>query len=129
MAVGARSFAGLKLIKYAEWGTSILLTIVVSVLLFTRATHAGALWRDESAVIQLATMPTTTDVLRNFQRESFPVPFPLTIRAYAALAGTSDAALRAFGFGVGMLLLIVAWLNARIVSREPPLVALALVGL
>jgi hypothetical protein len=119
----------LKTLKYAEWGTATILTIVVLALLFARAKHAGALWRDECAVIQLATMPTVSDLLRNFQRESFPALFPLTVRVYATLFGTSDTALRAFGLTIGVMFMIVVWLNARILSNGPPLIALALIGL
>jgi len=112
-----------------EWITAILLSMVVAVLLFVRAQHAGALWRDECASLQLAEMPRAGDVLNNFQRESFPAPFPLTVRAYAAIYGTSDAALRAFGFVVGLMLLAAVWINARLLKTGPPLLLLILLGL
>ncbi|MEY2480844.1 MAG: hypothetical protein QOI04_1771 [Verrucomicrobiota bacterium] len=116
-------------LNFAEWITAILLTVVVIVLLFVRAEYAGGLWRDECASVQLAEMPRIADVFQNFQRESFPAPFPLIIRAYGAMFGTSDAALRAFGFTVGLLLLAAVWTNALLVTGPPPLLALALLGL
>jgi len=87
------------------------------------------LWRDECAVLQLAEMPKIGEIFANFQRESFPVVFPLTVRAYAAIFGTSDAAFRAFGAVVGVLLLLVCWINSRLLTNSPPLMSLALLGL
>jgi hypothetical protein len=116
-------------LKTLEWIVSILLSAVILLLLLVRAQHAGALWRDECASVQLAEMPAAVDVLNNFQRESFPAVFPFTIRAWAALFGTSDAAFRAFGFFVGLMLLVVVWINARLLTDGPPLLAPVLLGL
>jgi hypothetical protein len=116
-------------IRSIEWITAVLLSLVIAVLLFVRAQNAGALWRDECASLQLAEMPHVGDVLHNFQRESFPAPFPLTIRAYTAIFGTSDAALRAFGLVVGLMLLTVLWFNALFLRTGPPLLGAALLGL
>jgi hypothetical protein len=116
-------------IARAEWTLGILLTAAVLALLVVRATHAGGLWRDEAAAVQLARMPTLGDVVANFQYEAFPLLFPLTLRAYTDLVGTSNAAFRAFGLAVGCLLVAVLWLNARLLQRGPPLLALVLLGL
>lgn len=124
--MATQNFARLKTL---EWIVAAALSILLLVLLSVRAQHAGALWRDECASVQLSQMPTVTAVLQNFQRESFPAPFPLAIRAYSAMFGTSDVAFRAFGFGVGFLLLVVCWLNAWMTARQPPLVALTFFGL
>jgi hypothetical protein len=115
-------------LKAAEWVTAVLLSLVILVLLIVRAQHAGGLWRDECASVQLAEMPLS-DLFHNFQRESFPAFFPLSIRAYTTVFGTSDAAFRAFGVAVGVLLLAVAWFNSRFLTSSPPLMALALLGL
>lgn len=119
----------LDLLKRAEWIVAILLSATALFLLSVRATHAGALWRDESAVVQLAQMPTLADIADNFQHEAFPVPFPLFIRAYTHTFGTSDAVLRAFGFGVGALVLCALWITAYLIGYRLPLVGLALLGL
>lgn len=111
-----------------EWTLGILLTAAILVLLIARASHAGGLWRDECACVQLANLPTVKGVLQNFQRESFPAAFPLTIRAFSALFGTTDAAYRTFGAVVGLLLLVAIWTNALLLTRTPPLLALALLG-
>lgn len=109
--------------------TATLLSLTVLFLLCVRATHAGALWRDECGALQLARMATFANVVKNFHRESFPLLFPTTIRIYTALFGTSDASLRCFGLGVGIGLVVVAWFNSRVVNGEVPLLFLALVAL
>jgi hypothetical protein len=108
---------------------AILLTATVLLFLVIRATHAGALWRDEAAALQLAQMPKISDVAANFQHEAFPLPFPLLIRGYAALFGASDASLRWFGFAVGVALLGTAWFNSRSLRDRGPALFLALFGL
>lgn len=118
-----------KLIKYAEWIVAVLLSAAVLFLLIVRVTHAGALWRDEAATVQLAQMPTLAEVASNFQHEAFPLPFPLTIRSYAALFGASDTSLRCFGFIVGVAMVAVAWFNLRAAGDRGPLLFLALFGL
>jgi hypothetical protein len=116
-------------IKRAECFIAIALSLVVLFLLVARTTHAGALWRDECGAVQLARMPAVSDIAANFQHEAFPFPFPLTLRGYTNLFGTSDIALRIFGFGVGVTLLLVAWINARLIGERVPLLFLALIGL
>jgi hypothetical protein len=98
-------------------------------LLVVRATHAGALWRDECAVVQLAGMPSASDVLRNFQHEAFPPLFPLIVRIYAIVVGSSDTVLRIFGFCVGCLLISAFWINSSLFRSDVPLVALGLMSL
>ena len=98
-------------------------------LLVVRATHAGALWRDECAVVNLARMPSVADIVRNFQHEAFPVPFPILIRAYTNVFGDGDIALRCFGITAGIALLGALWFSAYTAGRGPPLISLALLGL
>jgi hypothetical protein len=117
-----------KLIKSAEWIVAMLLSALVLFLLVVRATHAGALWRDECDSLELARMPAFADILQNLKFTSFPILFPTTIRLFTNLFGTSDAALRCFGFLVGASLLIAAWVNAR-GCADVPLILPALVGL
>ena len=105
---------------------AILLTLVAVALLGFRLMHAGALWRDEAAAVQLANMPTLHDLSANFQHEAFPLPFPLLIRFYTMLFGDGDHALRCFGVAIGIALLAVAWLNS---GSTGPSLFLALLGL
>ena len=117
------------ILKRAEWILGTLLSATVLFLLMVRATHAGALWRDECAVVQLARMPSISDILRNFQHEAFPPLFPLTIRAYTTLFGTSDTVLRIFGFCIGSMLIGAFWTTSRLFRSGVPLIALALLSL
>jgi hypothetical protein len=113
----------------AEWIVAIALSLSFLTLLLVRARHAGPLWRDECATVQLSQMPTATQVLQNFQRESFPPFFDLLVRSYTAVFGASDGAFRFFGFAVGLLLLMVVWFNARSLTKGLPLVSLSLLAL
>ena len=123
------SIARLSLLEKIEWVTAGLLTLTIVFLLFVRATHAGALWRDEAAIAQLATMPSIADIARNFQHEAFPPLFPIAIRGYTKLFGTSDAAFRIFGFLVGLILVAAFWINSRLLVGGVPLVSLGLLSL
>lgn len=116
-------------LRKAEWVVAVLLTVVVLSLLTVRAFHAGGLWRDECAVVQLARMPTFTDIFHNFQHEAFPLFFFAIIRGYSNVFGTSDTAFRVFGLSVGALIIAALWFNAWQLGRAPPLLALVLLGL
>ncbi|MFL6514482.1 MAG: hypothetical protein ACJ8M1_05605 [Chthoniobacterales bacterium] len=109
--------------------TAIALSGVIVILLVVRAGHAGALWRDESGLVQLSLMPTISDILTNFPHEAFPPFFPAIIRGWTYLFGTADVAFRAFGVLVGILLIAVMWFNARLFPGGVPLLSLALLGL
>ena len=112
-------------IRRIESITAVGFSLLALVLLGIRATHAGALWRDECNTALTATMPFP-ELLRFFQFDSFPVPFYAALRGYIALAGDSDASLRIFGALVGVSLLSVAWWSARRLSADVPLAFLTL---
>src|SRR5438132_14223940 len=114
----------LDLVATAEWLLGILLTAIIVSLLLVRAFHAGGLWRDECAVVQLARMSSVSDIFRNFQHEAFPPLFLLLVRGYTALFGSSDTVLRSVGFCVGCLLVGAFWTNSRLLRRCVPLVCL-----
>ena len=101
-----------KFLKHAEWVIALILSATIIFLLIVRVTHAGGLWRDESAVVQLARMPAVSDIFHNFQHEAFPPLFPLIVRAHTIVFGSSDFALRIFGLCVGCLLVAAYWINA-----------------
>ena len=118
-----------KFLKYAEWVVALVLSATIIFLLIVHAMHAGGLWRDECAVVQLARMPSVSDIFHNFQHEAFPPLFPLIVRAYTILFGSTDLALRIFGLCVGCLLVAAFWINARLLSNDVPLIALGLTSL
>jgi len=117
------------MVKSAEIVMAVLLSAMFLFFLAVRATNAGALWRDEAAVVQLAQLPTISEVAANFQHEAFPLPFPLLIRSYVAVFGESDASLRWFGFVVSVALLGAAWFNSRTLGDRGPLLFVILFGL
>jgi hypothetical protein len=119
----------LSLLARSEWVLAILLTAVVLFLLNVRVTHVGGLWRDECESVQLVQMPRLADVFGHVGYSSFPVLFTVVLKAYIALFGDSDLALRAFGYAVGVAFIITAWFHSLRTSLEPPLLLLALVGL
>src|SRR5690349_10297719 len=100
------------LVRTLELLAAILLSAMMIFFLLVRVSHAGALWRDEAATLQLAQMPTIGEITANFQHEAFPIPFPLLIRGYTAVFGSSDASLRWLGFAVGIGILAAAWFNS-----------------
>lgn len=118
-----------EVVRRIEWGTAIVLSCVVFCLVIIRTEHAGALWRDECGVVQLASMPSSADIVRNFPHEAFPPLFPTTIRLWTQILGQSDAVLRAYGLVVGLSLIAAAWLNARLIGSSVPLLSLGLIGL
>jgi len=126
---GEASAKKTNLLTKAEWLVGFLLTATIVSLLVARAFHAGALWRDECAVVQLAQMPTVGDIAHNFQHEAFPPLFPLIVRGYITVFGSTDAALRLFGFCVGCLVVGAFWISARLFGNNLPLVGLALLSL
>lgn len=113
--------------KRIETALAVLLTFMAAGLHVQRFLHAGALWRDEAAAVQLATLPTVGEVFERFPHEAFPMLFPLTVRAWVALTGGSDFALRLLGLIVGLAILGALWLNAR-KAGTVPLVSVALLG-
>jgi hypothetical protein len=117
------------LLTKAEWLLGLFLTATIFFLLLVRAFHADALWRDECAVVQLAGMPSLSELLTNFQHEAFPPLFPFIIRIYTILFGSSDTVLRLFGFCVGGLLVGAFWINSRLFRSGIPLVGLGLMSL
>ena len=129
MPQGEASAKKSDLLTKAEWLLGLFLTATIFFLLLIRAFHANALWRDECAVVQLAAMPSVSDLLGNFQHEAFPPLFPFIVRIYTILFGSSDTVLRVFGFCVGGLLVGAFWINSRLFRSGVPLVGLGLLSL
>src|SRR4051794_3859310 len=97
-------------VRRLEIFTSAAISVVVLVALGWRIFHAGPLWRDESAVVQLARMPDATAIFTEFTHEAFPPPFPLLIRSWTMLFGPTDASLRAYGFVVSIGFIAALWI-------------------
>src|SRR6185436_4957028 len=106
-------------LQRAEWAAAFLITLFAVGLHGLRLVHAGPLWRDEAAAFHLATSPTLGEVIA--RHESFPPPFFLIVRAWAAVLGGSDHALRLFGLLVGLGLLALFWWTVRHTAGTVPL--------
>jgi hypothetical protein len=111
-------------------GVALLSTLLIIYLHIVFGMHAGALWRDEVSSLEVATMRTFTEMWSNLCFDSFPALFFVVLRLIAGVPATgSDAALRAFGLSIGLLILGVVWLNSRWLRLGFPLLSLALIGL
>jgi hypothetical protein len=112
-----------------EFFVALALTATSVLMVVIHAVHAGGLWRDEAGAVQVALMPSVHDLTEVFQHEAFPLLFPLTVRAYATVAGTGDAAFRVFGLLVGLASIAVLWTTTRTITGTVPLLSMALLGL
>ncbi len=111
-----------------EWVTALLITAAAVYLHCVNFRSAGALWRDEAGIVSIATLPTAHEMWSNVGHESCPILFPALVRAWCFVIGGSDAALRFFGFIVGLLMLGAVWLNGWLFHRSAPLAALGLLA-
>jgi hypothetical protein len=112
-----------------EWIIGGLITVAAVYLHWVNLRSAGPLWRDEAGLVRVATLPTVQEMWRNIGHESCPILFPTLTRAWSFTVGGNDAALRGFGFIVGLLVLGAVWLNAWWFHRSVPLIALGLLAL
>lgn len=114
----------------AEISLAVVLSTAAIAFHFLSAVSAGALWRDEANTVGLATLPGIHDVWNNLQYDSFPVGWILLVRVLAQAAGAmNDPAFRFVGLIIGLTLLGMLWVNARVFSYRTPLISLALLAL
>jgi hypothetical protein len=114
--------------RQIEWVIGALITAAAIYLHWMNFRSAGALWRDEAGIVTIATLPTVQETWSNIGHESCPILFPALIRAWHFLVGGSDAALRLFGFIIGLLMLGAVWLNGWFFHHSAPVVALGLLA-
>jgi hypothetical protein len=114
-------------------GPEIVVTLVGTVfsawLLFLTAMNVGPLWRDEINTINLAQMPSLTEIWNNLPYESFPPLWPLILRGFnfLGMAG-SDEGIRLVGLYVGIFFLISLWLCSRWTGGRAPTLSIGLLG-
>src|SRR5687768_5941314 len=117
-------------LRSAERGAAVLLTLTAIALHVVNARSAGALWRDESNTVGLATLPSLREVWQNLQFDSFPILWLAAVRSLATIFGPmNDVAFRVTGLALGLFVLITIWGSARLIGRQVPLVALAIFAL
>jgi len=112
-----------------EWGVALAGTCIAAWLHFTLRSNAGALWRDEVVSARNAALPTLADIWRHLQCDSFPMLWPVLLRAWASLdPARGDGWLRTLGLLIGLAILAALWLNARLMGYRIPTTALALLA-
>lgn len=114
------------LIKRVEWGTALLISLLILVLLVVRAQHAGGLWRDECTSVRLAGLSSIAEIS---VRYPYPLLHPAIVRVHTVLFGSSDVSLRILGVETGVALIGVVWLAGWAARTGTPLILLPLVGL
>jgi hypothetical protein len=112
-----------------EWLIGAVITIAAVYLHWVNLRSAGALWRDEAGIARIAILPTLREMWSNLGHESCPILFPALLRGWSFIIGRSDAALRVFGFIIGLLMLSAVWLNGWLFHRSVPIIALGLLAL
>ncbi len=91
--------------------------------------NAGPLWRDETAGLNLAHMPSLRDIWQNLHFDSFPLLWPLLVRGSGTLGlADSDMGIRILGLGIGLFFLTSLWLCQRWIGGRAPILSIALVG-
>lgn len=89
------------------------------------AAHAGPLWRDEASSVNFSSVPTVAKMWNNFRLDNFPPLFAFVLRGFAGFFH-ADISFRIFGLGISMFVLAAIWAAGWLISRRPPLLALAL---
>ena len=113
-----------------EWIVAIALTTAAIFLQVINFRHAGALWRDEVAAVNLAQMPSWSAIWSNLEHESFPLLITVLVRIWTAVGfGGSDTGLRALGLVISVGILAALWWSTWSLVRRPPLLSLLLIAL
>ena len=117
-------------LKSAEAIAAVGVALLAIALHFQFILHVGGLWRDEANSVQLATLPTWSELWLFLDYDSFPILFFALLRTWSGLFGASnDIALRALGCITGLAIIGSLLLNARAFGIRWPLLSLALIGL
>ncbi|MGZ5005735.1 MAG: hypothetical protein ACXV8H_09460, partial [Chthoniobacterales bacterium] len=94
------------------------------------ALFVGALWRDETNSLNLATLPRFSEIRHFIDYDSFPALIFAVLRVWTTLFGAqNDDALRLLGLLIGLGVLAVLCFNACTFGSRLPLLSLALIGL
>ena len=92
--------------------------------------YAGALWRDEINSVNIAALPSLSEVFAKVPYDSFPAAWLPILHGWMAMGlGASDDGLRRLGLLIGIATLAVMWWSGRRLGVEAPLVMLLLLGM
>jgi len=122
------SFA--KRICRGETALAIVLTLLAVHLHRVLFRSEGALWRDETGIVNIALLPSFHEIWDALFHDHCPLFFPALIRGWSVITGgATDAHLQVLGLGIGLALLSMLWLATRVVGKGVPFFSLALVAL
>lgn len=112
-----------------EWGVALGGTLLAAWLHLTLRYRAGALWRDEAVSAGIASLPSLADIWRHLQCDSFPILWPVLLRAWLSWGPPgSEGWLRTLALLIGLGILAALWLNAQQMGYRIPTAALAMLG-
>src|SRR6476660_7880240 len=112
-----------------ETSAALIGTALSAMLLVLTAMNAGPLWRDETAGLNLAHMPSLRDIWQNLHFDSFPLLWPLLVRGCGMLGlADSDMGIRILGLAVGLFFLASLWMCQRWIGGRSPSLGIALLG-
>jgi hypothetical protein len=116
--------------RLLEWFVACGITLAILGLHWVFFRHAGALWRDETAIVNIASLPSWPEVWRALPHDHCPILFPALVRFWSGTGmGNSDAGLRVLGLGLGLFLLAAFWISNRLMSRGLPLFSLPMAAM
>lgn len=116
-------------LRWIEWAVALLTVAAIVFLHLVNLRHAGGLWRDEVVTYRVATMPSLAELWSSIWYDSFPGGIHLVLRLWSGLGGgTSDLGLRLFGALIGLGVLAVVWLDARLLGSRFPFLSMMLIG-
>ena len=93
-----------------EWIAAGALTLGAILLQVLNWRHAGGLWRDEVAAVNLAQLRSWTAIWANLEHESFPLLITAVVRIWTSLGlGASDTSLRTLGLLISLGLIAALW--------------------
>ena len=126
---GREGLANARILSRIQIGITIALSAAWIIFQVRFFLHAGALWRDEIVSVNVSDSAHIADIWRNLQYDSFPVLWPILLRAWIHCGlGTTDLHLRLLGLLVGLGILVAVFVNARKFRIRTPIIALTLLG-
>ena len=111
-----------------EVAAGVLFTLASIFLHVVQSRNAGGLWRDEAVSVQVANLPTSGQLWRYLEFDSYPPLFHLLLRVWSGCFTSSDTSLRVFGLLIGLGVVAGFWSGSRALGCRVPLFALVLLG-
>lgn len=114
-------------LRWTELGIGLMATAFLVGVHSMVVAHAGALWRDEVASVNLANLPSLQAIWSHTHLDSFPILWPTLLHGWVSVGlGETDFGLRVLGLIFGMGVVAALWWNSRLFGYRVPLISLAL---